>query len=188
MSVGRLVAFTNVTLDGYFSGLGGDLGWAKTNSDPEYDAFVADNAKSGGGLLLGRITYDMMASYWPTPQAARNDPAVAESMNRLPKVVFSRTMSRPSWSNTILLKGDLPAEVRKLKQSGPDRAILGSGSIVAQLTKEGLIDEYQIMVNPVVLGQGKTLFEGIAKPLALTLTKTRSFANGNVFLCYQRQS
>jgi dihydrofolate reductase len=186
--VGRLVAFTNLTLDGYFSGPNGDLGWAKRNSDPEYDAFVADNAKSGGALLLGRITYDMMASYWPTPQAARNDPAVAQSMNRLPKVVVSRTLSRASWSNTTLLKGDLLAEVRKLKRSGTDVAILGSGSIVAQLTKEGLIDEYQVMMNPVVLGQGKSLFEGIARPLALTLTKSRSFGNGNVFLCYQPQS
>jgi dihydrofolate reductase len=185
MSVGRLVAFTNVTLDGYFSGPGGDLGWAKRNSDPEYDAFVADNAKSDSTLLLGRITYEMMASYWPTPQAARNDPAVAERMNRLPMVVFSRTLSRPSWSNTTLLKSDLPGEVRKLKQSGRDLAILGSGSIVAQLTKENLIDEYQIVMNPLVLGQGKTLFEGVAGPWALSLTKTRTFGNGNVFLCYQ---
>jgi dihydrofolate reductase len=183
--VGRLVAFTNVTLDGYFSGPDGDLGWAKRNSDPEYDAFVADNAKSGGTLLLGRITYDMMASYWPTPDAARAAPVVAERMNRLPKVVFSRTLSRPSWSNTTLLKGDLPGEVKKLKQSGTDLAILGSGSIVAQLTKHALIDEYQMVMNPVVLGQGRTLFEGIASPLSLSLTKTRSFRNGNVFLCYQ---
>lgn len=183
--MGRLVAFTNVTLDGYFSGPNGDLGWAKRNSDPEYDAFVADNANSDGALLLGRITYDMMASYWPTPQAARNDPTLAERMNRLPKVVFSRTLTRASWSNTTLLKGDLSSEVRKLKQSGSDLAILGSGSIVAQLTKEGLIDEYQVVINPVVLGQGKMLFEGLAGPLDLSLTKTRSFGNGNVFLCYQ---
>ena len=183
--MGRLVAFTNLTLDGYFSAPNGDLGWAKRNSDPEYDAFIADNAKSESTLLMGRITYEMMASYWPTPQAAQNDPAVAKRMNRLPKVVVSRTLSRPAWSNTTLLKGDLPAEVRKLKQSGKDLAILGSGSIVAQLTKEGMIDEYQVVMNPVVLGQGRTLFEGIAGPLTLSLTKTRSFGNGNVFLCYQ---
>lgn len=185
--MGRLVAFTNLTLDGYFSGPNRDFSWAKRNSDPEYDAFVADNAKSGGTLILGRITYDMMASYWPTPQAAGNDPALAERMNRLPKVVFSRTLSRPSWSNTTLLKGDLPREVRKLKQTPTDLAILGSGSIVGQLTKEGLIDEYQIVINPVVLGQGRTLFEGIVSPFALSLTKTRAFNNGNVFLCYQPQ-
>ena len=173
--MGRLIAFTNVTLDGYFSGSNGDLSWAKRNSDPDYDAFVADNAQSGGTLLLGRITYDMMASYWPTPQAAQNDPALAERMNRLPKVVFSRTLSRPAWSNTTLVKGDLPAEVRKLKQSGTDLAILGSGSIIAQLTKEGLI----------VLGEGKALFEGVGGPLALSLTNTRRFGNGNVFLSYQ---
>ena len=183
--MGRLVAFTNVTLDGYFSGPNGDLGWAKRNSDPEYDAFVADNARSDSTLLLGRITYEMMASYWPTPQAARNDPALAERMNRLPKVVFSRTLGRSSWSNTTVVKSELPAEVRKLKRAGTDLAVLGSGSIVAQLTKEGLIDEYQIVMNPVVLGQGRTLFTGIVGPLGLSLTKTRSFGNGNVFLCYQ---
>jgi dihydrofolate reductase len=183
--VGRLVAFTNLTLDGYFSGPNGDLSWAKRNSDPEYDAFIADNAKSDGTLLLGRITYDMMASYWPTPQAARNDPVLAKRMNLLPKVVFSRTLTRPSWSNTTVRKSDLPGEVRKLKQSGTDVAILGSGSIVAQLTKENLIDEYQIVMNPLVLGEGKTLFDGIVSPLGLSLTKTRSFGNGNVFLCYQ---
>lgn len=183
--MGRLVAFTNLTLDGYFSGPNGDLSWAKRNSDPEYDAFIADNAKSDGTLLLGRITYDMMASYWPTPQAARNDPVVAERMNRLPKVVFSRTLSRPSWSNTTVVKSELSPEVRKLKGAGRDLAILGSGSIVAQLTKDGLIDEYQVVVNPVVLGQGKMLFEGLPGPMDLSLTKTRSFDNGNVFLCYQ---
>lgn len=183
--MGRLIAFTNVTLDGYFSGPNGDLSWAKRNSDPDYDAFVADNAQSGGTLLLGRITYDMMASYWPTPQAAQNDPALAESMNRLPKVVFSRTLGRPSWSNTTRLKGDLPTEVRKLKQSGTDLAILGSGSIIAQLMKEGLIDEYQLVVNPVVLGEGKALFEGVGGPLTLSLTNSRRFGNGNVFLSYQ---
>jgi dihydrofolate reductase len=183
--VGRLVAFTNVTLDGYFSGPNGDLGWAKGNGDPEYDAFIADNARSGGTLLLGRVTYDMMASYWPTAQAERNDPALAETMNRLPKVVFSRTLSRPSWSNTTLRTGDLPGEVRKLKQSGTDLAILGSGSIVAQLTREGLIDEYQIVMNPVVLGQGRTMFERIERPLPLKLTNTRRFGNGNVFLRYE---
>jgi dihydrofolate reductase len=183
--VGRLVAFTNVTLDGYFSGPNGDLGWAKRNSDPEYDAFVADNAKSDSMLLLGRVTYEMMASYWPTSQAARNDPGLAERMNRLPKVVFSRTLSRPSWSNTTVVKSGLPAEVRKLKRDGRDLAILGSGSIVAQLTKDGLIDEYQVVINPVVLGQGKILFEGVAGPMDLSLTKTRSFDNGNVFLCYR---
>jgi dihydrofolate reductase len=183
----RLVVFNNVTLDGYFTGANGDFSWAHTGSDdPEFAAFVADNASGGGQLLFGRITYELMASYWPTPDAAKNFPVVAERMNSLSKVVFSRSLDKVSWSNTRLVKGALAPEVRKMKQeAGPGMAILGSGSIVAQLAPEGLIDEYQLVVNPVVLGKGRTMFDGIARQLNLTLTTTRTFRNGKVYLCYQ---
>jgi dihydrofolate reductase len=127
-----------------------------------------------------------MAGYWPTPYAIKNDPIVAERMNNLPKVVFSRTLDKASWNNTKLIKGDMAAEMRKMKKEpGKDMAILGSGSIVSQLAQEGLIDEYQIAVNPVVLGQGRTMFDGIKEKLTLKLTKTRTFGNGNVLLCYE---
>jgi dihydrofolate reductase len=183
----ELVAFINVTLDGYFAGPNGDLSWAhEGNQDAEWNAFVADNAKSGGQLLLGRVTYELMASYWPTPQALEHDPVVAEGMNNLPKVVFSRTLDKASWKNTKLVKGDMAAEVRKLKQEpGEGMAILGSGSVVSQLAQAGLIDEYQLMVNPVALGEGKTLFAGIKEKLTLKPTRTRTFGNGNVLLCYE---
>jgi len=183
----KLVVFNQVTLDGYFAGPGGDIGWAhKHEKDEEWNAFVADNASAGGVLVFGRKTYELMASYWPTPQALKNDPVVAERMNGLPKVVFSRTLDKASWSNTTLVKGDLAQEVRRLKQeAGDDMAILGSGSIVSQLAQAGLIDQYQIVVNPVVLGKGRTLFEGIKDPLTLRLTNTRTFGNGNVFLSYE---
>jgi dihydrofolate reductase len=182
----RLVAFDNVTLDGYFAAIDGDIGWAYGNPDPEFDAFVADNASAGGQLLLGRKTYDLMAGYWPTPAASQNAPTVAERMNHLPKVVFSRTMGTASWSNTKVMKGDLAAAVRRMKhESGPGMAILGSGSIVSQLAREGLIDEYQLVVNPVVLGKGRTLFDGITARLGLRLTKSRAFRHGKVFLCYE---
>ena len=183
----KLVVFNQVTLDGYFSGANGDLSWAhKDGNDKEWDEFVAENASGGGRLLFGRVTYELMASYWPTPVAARNDPIVAEGMNRMPKVVFSRTLDKASWSNTKLLKGDLAQEVRKLKREpGEDIAILGSGSIVSQLTQERLIDEYQIVVNPVVLGEGKTMFGGVTNKLTLKHTRTRAFGNGNVLLCYE---
>jgi len=183
----ELVAFINVTLDGYFTGPNGDLSWAhRGNTDAEWNAFVADNAQSGGLLLLGRVTYELMASYWPTPRAMENDPVVAEGMNNLPKVVFSRTLDEASWKNTELVKGDMAAEVRKLKQEpGKGMAILGSGSVVSQLAQAGLIDEYQFVVNPVALGQGKTLFAGIREKLTLKLTKTRPFSNGNVLLSYE---
>lgn len=183
----RVVVFENVTLDGYFAAPDGDLRWAHNAAkDPEWDEFVAGNAGGGGTLLLGRITYELMASYWPTPQATKNDPAVAEGMNRMHKIVFSRTLPEADWSNTTLVKGDPAGEVRKRKQApGEDMAVLGSGSIVSQLTQEGLIDEYQIVVNPVVLGQGRTVFEGVRRKLDLHRTRTRAFGNGNVLLCYE---
>jgi dihydrofolate reductase len=113
-------------------------------------------------------------------------PGLAERMNSLPKIVFSRTLDRASWHNTRLVKSDMPGEIRRLKQSpGEGMAILGSGSIVSQLTQEGLIDEYQIVVDPVALGSGRTMFQGITGKVSLKLTKTRPFGNGNVLLCYE---
>jgi dihydrofolate reductase len=181
----KLAVFNNVTLDGYFVTMNGDMSWAH-KQDAEWNAFVQANASGGGELLFGRITYEMMASYWPTPHAIKNFPVVAEGMNNLPKAVFSRTLDRASWSNTKLVKGDLAAEVRKMKkQPGKDMVILGSGSIVSQLAQEGLIDEYQVVVNPIVLGKGRTMFDGVKDKLTLKLTKTRPFANGSVVLCYE---
>jgi dihydrofolate reductase len=181
----KLVVFNHVTLDGYFVDMNGDMSWAHKN-DAEWKAFAEGNAKGDGPLLFGRITYELMASYWPTPLASKNDPVLAERMNNLPKVVFSRTLDKASWNNTKLVKGDMAAEIRKMKKEpGEGMAILGSGSIVSQLAQEGLIDEYQIVVNPIVLGKGRTLFDGLRKKLTLKLTKTRAFGNGNVFLRYE---
>jgi dihydrofolate reductase len=182
----KLVVFNNQTLDGYFSGPNGDLAWAHAaRPDPEWDAFVAGNASGQGTLLFGRVTYEMMASYWPTPAGAKDSPEVAEGMNRMAKVVFSRTLEKVSWSNTKLVKGGLVEEVRALKADpGAGITILGSGTLVTQLAPEGLIDEYQIVVHPVVLGAGRTMFEGVAKNLALKRTNLRAFGNGNVLLSF----
>jgi dihydrofolate reductase len=183
----NLIVFNHVTLDGYFVDLNGDMRWAHSgNDDAEYQAFVAANASGGGQLLFGRITYELMASYWPTPQAAQSNPAVAEGMNRMPKVVFSRTLDKASWNNTKLVKGDIASAVRAMKaESGEGMAILGSGTIVSQLAAAGLIDEYQVIVNPVILGKGRTMFDGVPSKLNLKLAKTRIFGNGKVYLCYE---
>jgi dihydrofolate reductase len=181
----RLLVFNSVSVDGFFTDLSGDMSWAH-RKDPEFEAFVSENASGGGILLFGRKTYELMESYWPTPMARQNDPVVAERMNNLPKVVFSRTLGKASWSNTKLVKGDIAAEVRKLKkESGPDLVLMGSGTIVSHFAQEGLIDEYQLVLNPIVLGKGRTLFEGVRDPFSLKLTRTRAFGNGNVLLCYQ---
>jgi dihydrofolate reductase len=186
----KVVVFNQVTLDGFFTDMSGDMSWAhKNKEDAEWNAFASDNASSGGVLLFGRITYELMASYWPTPQAMKDAPAVAQGMNRLPKVVFSRTLDKATWSNTRLVKEGVAAEIRKMKaEPGPTMVILGSGSIVSQLAQEDLIDEYQIILNPIVLGRGKTMFEGIKQKFTLKHTKTRAFANGNVLVCYERMA
>ena len=150
-----LTVFNHVSLDGYFVDKKGDMRWAH-KQDPEWNEFVAGNARGGGVLLFGRVTYEMMASYWPTPMAAQNSPAVAEQMNNLQKVVFSRTLDKASWNNTKLVKGDLATEVRKLKQQSDEGlVIMGSGTIVSQLAQEGLIDEFEIVVCPIVIGSGR---------------------------------
>lgn len=183
----NLTSFTNISLDGYYADSMGGFSWGHSEQrDAEFDAFVADNAKGGGALVFGRVTYDIMIQYWPTPMAAKNDPVVAEQMNNLPKFVISRTLNEATWKNTTLLDGDLVAEMRTLKESpGDDMVILGSGSIVTQLAQAGLIDEFQIVVQPIVLGGGKSLFAGVKEAMNLTLGKTRIFSSGKVFLRYQ---
>ena len=181
----RVVVFNHVSLDGYFVDMHGDMSWAHKN-DSEWQAFVEENARGGGELLFGRITYELMVSYWPTPEAIKNDPIVAAGMNKAEKIVFSRTLDRVDWNNTRLVKSDMIAEIRKLKQqSGTDLTVLGSGSIVSQLAQERLIDEFQILLNPVVIGRGKTMFEGVKDRFSLKLTKTRVFGNGNILLNYE---
>jgi dihydrofolate reductase len=180
----KLIVFNHVSLDGYFVDAHGDMSWAHKD-DPEWHAFVENNASGDGTLLFGRVTYELMVSFWPTPAALEAMPEVATRMNALPKVVVSRTLERVTWQNTRLITGNLVTEVGNLKeQAAHDITILGSGSIVAQLAQAGLIDAYQITVNPLVLGKGRTLFEGMATALSLTLTETRTFQNGNVWLHY----
>lgn len=183
----KLAVFNHVSLDGYFTDQNNDMSWAHRDpNDAEWNEFVAGNASGEGMLLFGRKTYELMASFWPTPQAAQMMPEVAKGMNRMPKVVFSRTMDKVEWSNTILIKDEMIDSVRRLKKErGPDMVILGSGSIVAQLAGAGLIDEYQIVVVPLVLGAGRTMFEGLKQKIDFKLVQSRVFGNGNIFLRYE---
>ena len=181
----KVHVFDNVSLDGFFTDAKNDMSWAHKR-DEEWNAFASDNARGQAGLLFGRVTYEMMAAFWQTPQAAQMLPDVAAGMNAMRKIVFSRTLDAVTWQNTTLAKGDLVAEVTRLKQQpGSDLVILGSGSLVSQLTQARLIDEYQIVVNPIVLGRGRTLFETVEGKAPLRLTRTRAFRNGNVVLWYE---
>jgi dihydrofolate reductase len=182
--MGKLVAFNFVTLNGYFKGPDGDISWHRHGA--EENEYGAEMLKAGSTLIFGRVTYEMMASYWLTPLAINEAPIVAEGMNRAEKIVFSRTLEKADWSNTRLVKDNIVEEIRKMKQTpGKDLALLGSGSILTQLADQGLIDEFQIMVDPVVLGDGTPIFHGIRHKLDLKLIRTRVFKSGVVLLSYR---
>jgi len=182
----RLNIFNSVSLDGYFTDASNDMSWAHAGGDDtEFQKFVAGNAKGESALVFGRVTYEMMAGFWPTPMAAQAMPDVAAGMNRAVKYVFSRNLKKADWANTTVLHGDPIAEISRLKRAdGPGLTVLGSGSIVKQLAAAGLIDDYQLMVCPVILGSGRTLFGGIPGRPGLKLANSRTFKNGKVFLHY----
>ncbi len=180
----RIIFFMLTSLDGYFEGIGRDISWH--NVDEEFNEFAIEQLSTVDTLLFGRVTYEMMASYWPLPVAKTNDPVVAEKMNNTSKLVFSRTLEKADWHNTRLIKNTFVEEMQNLKkQSGQDMIILGSSNLAVTFMDHGLIDEFRVMVNPLVLGNGKSLFKGIQEKLDLKLIKTRTFKNGNVLLCYE---
>jgi dihydrofolate reductase len=184
----RITVFNNVSLDGYFTDAHRDMSWAhQSPADREWTDFVNGNAEGGDTVLFGRVTYDMMAGWWPTPMAAQMMPVVAERMNAMRKVVVSRGRTPLTWANSAYLEGELVAGVAALKQEpGGDIAIMGSGSIVAPLVSAGLIDTLQVVVTPVILGAGRTMLEGVTTRPGFVLEQSRTFGNGNVFLSYRR--
>ena len=176
--------FMMVTLDGFFEGPNQEIDWH--NVDEEFNEFAIQQLDEVDTLLFGRVTYEGMASFWPTPFAKENDPIVAEMMNTIPKIVFSKTLEKVEWNNSRLVKENIAEEVLQLKQQqGRDLAIFGSANLMVSLLQLGLVDELRIMVNPVVLGNGKPLFKGIYDKLNLKLLKTKTFRSGNIMLCYQ---
>ena len=180
----KLILFNLVTLDGFVAGPKGEIDWH--NVDEEFNEFAIKQLDAASGLVFGRVTYELMASYWPTPAAIRGDPIVADKMNHLPKIVFSKTLTTADWNNTRLIKDHVAEETTKMKQeAGKDLFLFGSADLASTLTRLGLIDEYRIMMNPVVLGSGKPLFKNVNNRLDLKLVKTKLFGSGNVLLYYQ---
>jgi dihydrofolate reductase len=179
----KLRVFESISVDGFFTDANGDMSFAHHGSDdPEFSDWVSGNASSGGELLFGRKTYQQMEAFWPTPMAAAQMPAVAKGMNAAKKYVASHTLE-PTWNNSVALRGDLVAAVRALKaQGGPGITVLGSGTVVAQLGAAGLVDEYQLVIVPVALGSGRTLF---TEGRELRLLSERAFRQcGNVVVTY----
>jgi dihydrofolate reductase len=205
----RIVTFNRVTADGYFAGPDGKLDWVVP--DEELDALVSKRidaqGESGGSLpapdtvLFGRKTYDMFASFWPhvldDPEKApdphnpaRRSPAMramATWLNEATKVVFSKTLKDATWKNTRVLRQLEPREIEDMKRgAGKDMIVFGSGSVASQLAQHGLVDEYQFVVCPVVLGGGRTLLGGVPKASKVNLLEARPFPSGNVMLRYVR--
>jgi dihydrofolate reductase len=181
----KISVFNFLTLNGFYKGDGNDISWHHHGGEEADFAGDSANPEQPNDLMFGRITYQMMAGFWPSEAGRKANPRVAEGMNRSEKFVFSRTLKKADWAGTKILKGDIVDETIRLKESqGPDITILGSGQIIAQLATHGLIDSFMLMVDPVVLGSGSSFCGGITAKLDLTLTKSRTFKSGVVLLSY----
>lgn len=183
--MGRLIAFEFITLNGYYKGEHEDISWHKHGQ--EEAVFSADKLRNSENILLfGRVTFEMMASFWPTSMAAEQFPEVAKEMNNIEKIVFSRTLKTTNWQHSSIIGKDMIGHVKSLKDtSSKSMTLLGSGSILTQLASENLVDEYQIMIDPVAIGSGTPLFQNIKRHLDLKLVKSKVFNSGVILLCYE---
>ncbi len=180
----KLFLFDMVTLDGFFEGPNREIDWHTV--DEEFNEFAIQQLETIDLLLFGRITYELMASYWPTPAAIHDDPIVAKKMNNIAKVVYSTTLTSVPWSYTRLIRKKTIRETEHLKKhDGRDMAVFGSAILANSLLDAGLVDEIRLMVAPIVLGRGRPFFGEGGEKRPLKLTGSRTFGNGNVLLTYQ---
>jgi dihydrofolate reductase len=187
----KIVLTEWISLDGYTSGPNDDMSFVGESFDEEMGKYEDDILNTGDTLLLGRVTYDSFAGSWPyvpdKPDASEGEKSYARKLNAMRKIVFSRTLASVDWHNSVLRREIDPDEIRRWKQEdGKDMLIYGSANVVQQLTQLGLIDEFQVLVHPVVIGGGKQLFKGISEKQRLKLASARPFNSGVVLLTYQR--
>lgn len=183
----KIVVFNMVTLDGYYAGEDGNIDWHKV--DDEFNTFAIEHTQEFGTLIFGATTYKLFEEYWPKalvdPATSEDDRKIAQIIEDMEKIVFSKTIKEVTWKNARVVHEINKAEVESWKQqAGKPMGIFGSGTIVQQFTNLGLIDEYRLMINPVILGSGKRMFEGVNAIHNLHLVSTKKFGNGNVLLCY----
>lgn len=175
----KLIVSNVMSLDGFFESTDKKLDWVVIDED--FFAYAQDFLRSADTLVFGRATYEHMAAYWPT--APKDE--IANAMNNLTKLVFSRTLERVEWNNSRLVQGDPVQAIAALKrQPGKDMVILGSASVASQLLEAGLIDEYRVILNPVLLGAGHPLFKGLKEKIRLNLQNSRVLKSGAVILYY----
>jgi dihydrofolate reductase len=177
----KIFLLMNVSLNGYFEAPGHDISWATD----DFEAFSRGQSGEVDTFLFGHRTYEMM-KFWGTPQAQQMQPEVAKVMNERPKLVASHAPFEPGWQNVTVISGDVVGQVKTLKeQPGGTIAIFGSNTLCVSLMPEGLIDEFQIIVNPVALEAGTPLFQGLAEKAKLTLVESVQFKAGTVLLTYK---
>ena len=186
----KVVVSMNVSLDGFMSGSNCELDWHFKSWTREMTDLLYEQLSKADTILLGRITFNAMAAYWPVKAIdlsfPREDLAFANLMNSYTKLVFSKTHAISQWNNSKLLTGEPADEILKLKQKeGKDIIIYGSGKIVNCLAKSRLIDEYRLWVHPVFLGKGNLLFKDLEKEYRMKLFKTKTFSSGVVVLYYK---
>lgn len=176
----RLIMWNLMTLDGFVEGPNRDISWHEDVWGEELEQISIEQLSAAGGLMFGRVTYQLMANHWPNATGA-----VADFMNASPKYVFSRTLTRSDWNNTQMFGADVPGTVARLKrESAKDIFLFGSADLAASLVAHGLIDEFRIAVNPVILGGGTPLFKQ-GERVKLKLLDSRALSTGIVILRYQ---
>jgi dihydrofolate reductase len=179
----KLILSNMLTVDGFFAGPQREIDWHVVDDEFNQNSIALLDAVDT--LIFGRVTYQLMASYWPTTEALNDDPQVAERMNRMPKITFSRSLDHVDWEYTRLIKNDPVAEISQLKSGpGKDMVIFGSGSLASILAGAGLIDDYRIFISPIILGSGMPLFAGLQKRVQLELVGAKIFKSGVVGLRY----
>lgn len=179
-------AFNFLTINGYYKGINEDISWHIHGE--EGNQYSIDQLQSGNILLFGRVTYEMMYSFWPTDMAYSLFPIVAEKMNAAEKIVVSNSLKSADWQNSRIISGDLISQISQLKNSpGKNISILGSGTLITALTDAGLIDHYDFLMDPLAIGNGTPIFQNIKNTLRLELTRTRVFEkSGSILLSYRK--
>ena len=182
----KLIVSEWLTLDGVFDGDTMGQWELPFNSDDKL-AFVKEGILSSDALLVGHVTYDMLAAYWPAQK--NNEMGWADWVNSMPKYVVSSTLEKADWNNSTILKKDVVEEITHLKQqSGRQILIPGSATLVQSLMRTDLIDEYQFLVHPIMMGSGKRFYKEGMNTSGLKLIETRTFSSGVVLLCFQPQN
>ena len=180
----KVISFNMTSANGFFEGPDQDISWH--NVDKEFNEFATNQLRAVDTILFGRVTYQLMANYWPTQAAIEDDPIIAKKMNALSKIVFSKTLAQAEWNNTRLLRGNIAKEISYLKSlPGKSLIIFGSSDLTVTMAQMGLVDEFRLMVAPVMLGSGKPLLNGLEGRLKLKLLRAKTFRSGNVLLYYQ---